>query len=278
MATQIYKKQKTDNDKKKQWSDLLKQLICPLTLALPVDPVVSEFGHTYERKALQHAIEASIDSNAVAVCPITKQQFKHVLKYYPSVNTKSTIERIIQTIQDQDDEEQDEETKQLIGEYHDSCTFQQEYNNARLNADFESCIWCINNGSLSSHEISMLIADVIEATDPKHWYDYDSKKQADISELITILSEENRLDPENTIPLRELFFQSFGDNNNTTDEEENNKLFLNGTLFGDIKCLKKLAKKKIKFTPTALKIFLYAYDNNLFEDAGINSDDIVVVL
>lgn len=69
-------------------------LLCPITLELPFDPVTAEDGRVYERSAITTHIESRTDGQPLK-SPITNEPMGPRL--LPAVQTKSLIETLIET-------------------------------------------------------------------------------------------------------------------------------------------------------------------------------------
>ncbi len=73
-----------------QDDDMLDEYKCAITHELPIDPVVAEDGHTYERSA----IEQWLENHTPAKSPMTNEPMGK--KLVPAVQTRNAIERLVQ--------------------------------------------------------------------------------------------------------------------------------------------------------------------------------------
>ena len=69
-------------------SEIPKEFLCPITLAIMKDPVIMQDGHTYEREAIKKALQASPYS------PLTKKPL-NMKDAVPNYALKSMIEKYL---------------------------------------------------------------------------------------------------------------------------------------------------------------------------------------
>ena len=80
--------------KKKQKKDCpSKDLICPITRELPVDPVMAEDGITYERKAIEEHFWLNTDDNGMSRSPMTNTLMGQNL--IPAIQMRNLIETLV---------------------------------------------------------------------------------------------------------------------------------------------------------------------------------------
>jgi hypothetical protein len=71
--------------------DVLSEYRCPITQELPVDPVIAQDGHAYERTAIEDWLERAKDGEAKS--PMTNEFMGKTV--VPAVQTRNAIERLI---------------------------------------------------------------------------------------------------------------------------------------------------------------------------------------
>jgi U-box domain/Sel1 repeat len=72
-----------------------RELICPITQELPIDPVFASDGRVYERKAITHYFKSALEERKEITSPMTRE--KMTQKLAPATQHKNTIERLIAT-------------------------------------------------------------------------------------------------------------------------------------------------------------------------------------
>ena len=82
----------TSKKYKSAMDEMADEWICPITTELPLDPVMAEDGHTYERSAIEELIRVQ---GAGLKSPITNLSMGR--KLLPSTQARNTIEKLVRS-------------------------------------------------------------------------------------------------------------------------------------------------------------------------------------
>jgi len=73
-------------------NSIIDELVCPITMELPLDPVIAEDGRIYERSAIERVIQKDMSSLR---SPVTNKKMS--TKFYPGVQVKNIIEKLVRS-------------------------------------------------------------------------------------------------------------------------------------------------------------------------------------
>lgn len=79
---------------KRRKKDPADDLICPINLNLPIDPVMAEDGRVYERSPIEQYIKSEQSKGVQLKSPITKEPMGS--RVFPAIQTKNTIETLVE--------------------------------------------------------------------------------------------------------------------------------------------------------------------------------------